>query len=548
MRTLISMRGSVFSFLAVMVGITMAGEMSALALSPNTTFVYCSEGSPRTFNPQMGADGPTFNASSRTIYNRLVDFEKGGTRVVPSLAKSWTVSKDKKEVTFQLREGVSFQTTPYFKPSRNFNADDVVFTFERMLKKDHPFHKVNGGVYEYFASMDMDKLIKEIKKVDDHTVTFVLSRPETPFLANLAMDFASILSAEYGAHLEKEKKLEKIDIEPIGTGPFKFVRYEKDSQIRFEANMDYFEGKPAIAKLVFAITTDPSVRTQKLKRGECQFVAEPSVLDIPSIKNDARLSVLEQEGLNVGYLAMNVEKKPFDDRRVREAVAKALNRNAYLNAVYQGHASLAVNPIPPTMWGYNKSIKDTAYDVEGAKKLLADAGFAKGFQTTLWYMPVSRPYNPNAKKMAEMMQADLAKIGVNAKLVSYEWGTYLDKARKGEHDMLLIGWTGDNGDPDNFLGTLLSCAAVKGGSNYARWCNQEFDKLVNDARQNPSLKERTRLYMKAQEIFKQDLPWVTLAHAKAFRAMSKKVKGYSMSPFGTDYFYGVSLGDSAQKE
>lgn len=506
-----------------------------------TTFVYCSEGSPRTFNPQMGADGPTFNASSRTIYNRLVDFEKGGTKVVPSLAESWTISKNKLEVTFKLRKDVHFQTTPWFKPTRPFNADDVIFTFHRMLKTDHPYHKVNGGVYEYFTSMEMDKLIKDIKKVDDSTVTFVLTRPETPFLANMAMDFASILSAEYGDVLAKAKTLDKIDLQPVGTGPFQFVRYEKDSQIRFEANPTYFEGKPAIDKLVFAITVEPNVRAQKLKRGECQFVAEPSVLDLPTLKKEANLAVVEQEGLNVGYLALNVEKKPFGDVRVREAIAKALNRKAYLDAIYQGQATIATNPIPPTMWSYNKSIKDTAFDVASAKKLLADAGFPNGFETTLWYMPVSRPYNPNAKKMAEMMQADLAAIGIKAQLVTYDWGTYLDKARNGEHDMLLMGWTGDNGDPDNFMGTLLSCAAVKGGSNYSRWCNKDFDKLVTEARQAPDMKTRTALYMKAQEVFKKELPWVTIAHAKAFRAMRKNVKGYTMSPFGTDSFTKVSL-------
>jgi dipeptide transport system substrate-binding protein len=520
------------------VGIGLAGIANQASAS---TFVYCSEGSPRTFNPQMGSDGPTFNASSRTIYNRLVDFEKGGTKVVPSLAESWSTSKDKLQVTFKLRKDVAFQSTAWFKPTRSFSADDVVFTFNRMLKKDHPFHTVNGGVYEYFTSMEMDKLIKEVKKVDAQTVTFILSRPETPFLANMAMDFASILSAEYGDKLVAAKTLEKMDLEPVGTGPFKFVRYEKDSQIRFEAHEGYFEGKSKIEKLVFAITTDPSVRAQKLKRGECQFVAEPSVLDLPSLKKEIKVSVIEQEGLNVGYLALNVEKKPFGDKRVREAIAKALNRKTYLDAIYQGQATVAVNPIPPSMWSYNKTIKDTAFDTAAAKQLLADAGFPNGFETTLWYMPVSRPYNPNAKKMAEMMQADLALIGVKAKLVSYEWGTYLDKARKGEHDMLLIGWTGDNGDPDNFLGTLLSCAAVKGGSNYARWCNKEFDKLVTDARQAPDQATRTKHYMKAQEVFKRELPWVTLAHAKAFRAMEKRVTGYSMSPFGTDYFYGVDV-------
>ncbi|MDX9732252.1 MAG: ABC transporter substrate-binding protein, partial [Bdellovibrionales bacterium] len=506
-----------------------------------TTFVYCSEGSPRTFNPQMGMDGPTFNASSRTIYNRLVDFEKGGTKVVPSLAESWAVSKDGKQITFKLRKDVEFQTTAWFKPSRAFNADDVLFTFNRMFRKDHPFHKVNGGVYEYFTSMDMNKLIMDIKKVDDHTVVFVLSRPETPFLANMAMDFASILSAEYGDALLKSKTPERIDQQPIGTGPFQFVRYEKDSQIRYEAHPKYFEGKAAIDRLVFAITVDPNVRAQKLKRGECQFVAEPSVLDVTSLRKETKVSVVEQEGLNVGYLAINVEKKPLGDVRVRQAIAMALNKKTYIDAIYQGQASAATNPIPPSMWSYNKAIKDTPFDTVAAKKLLADAGFPNGFETTLWYMPVSRPYNPNAKKMAEMMQADLATVGIKAKLVSYEWGTYLDKARNGEHDLLLIGWTGDNGDPDNFMGTLLGCAGVKGGSNYSRWCNKDFDRLINGARQASDLATRTKQYEQAQEIFKRELPWVTIAHAKVFRAMEKRVKGYSMSPFGTDAFYGVSV-------
>lgn len=519
---------------------SLAAPVAAVA-APGT-FVYCSEGSPRTFNPQMGSDGATFNASSRPIYNRLVDFEKGGTKVIPSLASSWSVSKDKKEVTFKLRTDVEFQTTKWFTPTRKFNADDVLFTFNRMLKADHPFHRVNGGVYEYFTSMEMDKLIKDIRKVDAQTVTFVLTRPETPFIANLAMDFASIISAEYGEKLQAAKTPEKIDLDPIGTGPFQLVRYEKDSQIRFEAHPKYFLGKSAIEKLVFAITIDPSVRAQKLKRGECQFVAEPNVLDLAALRKEAKLTVMEKEGLNVGYLSFNVEKKPFGDRRVRQAIAKALNRRSYMTAIYQGQASLAVNPIPPSMWSYNKTIKDTEQDVAGAKALLKEAGFANGFETTLWYMPVSRPYNPNAKKMAEMMQADLAAIGVKAKLVSYEWGTYLDKARNGEHDLLLMGWTGDNGDPDNFLATLLSCAAAKGGSNYARWCDKDFDKLINEAKQTPDQAKRTKLYMQAQEIFKRELPWVTIAHAKAFRAMEKRVQGYAMSPFGVDSFYGVTLG------
>ncbi len=505
------------------------------------TFVYCSEASPSTFNPQLATDGPTFNASSRPIYNRLADFERGTTKLKPSLAEKWAISKDGKTVVFHLRKNVQFQTTATFKPTRAFNADDVLFTFNRMLKPDHPFSKVNGGVYEYFTSMDMQKLIASIDKVDEQTVKFTLTRAEAPFIANMAMDFASILSAEYGEQLLKAKTPEKIDIEPVGTGPFIWKSYRKDSEIRYEANPTYFEGKSPLDRLIFAITKDPNVRMQKLKRGECHLVAEPPPADLKALRTDPKLNVMEQEGLNVAYLGFNVEKPPFDKLLVRQAISQALNRQSYLDAIYLGNATLAKNPIPPTMWSYNEKTIDYAYDPAKAKELLAKAGFPNGFETTLWYMPVSRAYNPNGKKMAEMMQADLAKIGIKADLVTFDWGAYLDKARNGEHQLIQMGWTGDNGDPDNFLSVLLSCASAKNGSNYSRWCYQPFDKLIGAAKVTPDVKQRTKLYMEAQTMFKQQAPWVTLAHSKVFRAMSKNVVGFKMSPLGTDTFYGVDL-------
>lgn len=505
------------------------------------TLVYCSEGSPSTFNPQLATDGPTFNASSRAVYNRLVDFERGGTKVQPSLAEKWDVSKDGKTFTFTLRKGVQYHTTANFKPTRAFNADDVLFTFNRMLKADHPYHKVSGGVYEYFTSMEMDKLIKSIDKVDDYTVRFVLNRAEAPFIANLAMDFASILSAEYGDQMMKAKTPERLDTEPVGTGPFIFQKYVKDSTIRYVANPNYFQGKPSVDTLVFAITKDPNVRVQKAKANECDVVAEPPPADIKALKADPDLQVLEQEGLNVSYLAFNVQKAPFDKADVRRAISHALNRQSYVDAIYLGNASIAKNPIPPTMWSYNKSTADYDYNPTKAKELLKKAGLEKGFETTLWWIPISRAYNPNGKKMAEMMQADLAKVGIKANLQSFDWSTYLAKARNGEHQMILMGWIGDNGDPDNFLTVLLGCGAVDQGSNYARWCDKNFQKLIDSARETADTKKRTKLYEDAQKIFKTEAPWVTLAHAKAFRVVNKKVDGYKMSPFGTDAFYGVSV-------
>ncbi len=505
------------------------------------TFVYCSEASPSTFNPQLATDGPTFNASSRPIYNRLVDFERGGTKVLPSLAEKWDVSKDGKQITFHLRKNVQWQTTATFKPTRAFNADDVVFTFDRMLKPTHPFHKVSGGTYEYFTSMDMQNLLAAVEKVDDHTIRFKLTKPSAPFLANMAMDFASIISAEYGDAMMKAKTPEKLDIEPVGTGPFVWKSYRKDSEIRYEANPTYFEGKSPIEKLIFAITKDPNVRVQKLKRGECQLVAEPPPADAKGLKADAKIQVLEQEGLNVGYLAFNVEKKPFNNADVRRAISQALNRQSYIDAIYLGNAVVAKNPIPPSMWSYNDKVVDYTYDVAKAKEALAKAGFPNGFEATLWYIPVSRPYNPNGKKMGEMVQADLAKIGIKLNLITYDWAAYLQKARDGQHEMVLMGWTGDNGDPDNFLATLLSCQAAKNGSNFARWCNTTFDKYVDDAAASSDQNRRTQLYQQAQVIFKTEAPWVTIAHAKVYRALDKKVSGYKMSPFGTDNFYGVDF-------
>lgn len=505
------------------------------------TFVYCSEGSPSAFNPQITTDGTSNNASAHTIYNRLVDFKYGTTTVVPSLAESWKVSKDKKTYTFNLRKGVKFHTTKYFTPTRDFNADDVLFSFNRQKDKSHPYHKVGGGSYEYFNAMDMGKLIKEIKKVNDYKVQIKLTQPEAPFLANMAMSFMGILSKEYGDQLIKQNKKEDIDNYPVGTGPFVFKKYKKDTLIRYTKHKDFF-GKPAnVDKLVFSITPDPSVRFQKLKTNECNLIIEPSPADITSMKNDAKIKVLEGAGLNVGYLAMNVQKKPFDNKLVRQAINLALNRQAYIDAIYLGNAKVAKNPLPPTIWSYNKKIKPFEFNVIKAKNLLKKAGFPNGFETELWTLPVTRPYNPNGKKMGEMMQADLAKIGVKVKLVTYDWPTYLAKSRKGEHAMIQLGWTGDNGDPDNFLNVLLGCTSVEAGSNVSKWCHKGFNKLITKAKTITGLKERTRLYQKAQKVFRQELPWAPIAHSTIYRAMSKNVTGYKIDPLGGDIFREVDL-------
>jgi dipeptide transport system substrate-binding protein len=470
---------------AAAAGLAVAVGLGGVAQAK--TLVYCSEGSPEGFNPSLYTAGTTFDASSRALFNRLVEFERGTTKVIPALAETWTVSDDGLSYIFKLRSGVKFHTTKNFTPSRDMNADDVLYSFNRQWKKDHMDHKLSGGSYEYFNGMDMPNLLKGIDKVDDLTVRFTLNQPEAPFIANMGMDFASIMSAEYADKMHAAGTPDKIDQEPVGTGPFQLATYQKDAIIRYKAHPGYWDGKAAIDILVFAITPDPAVRYAKLKAGECHVMPYPNPADIAAMKKDPDIKVLEQEGLNVGYLAFNTEKEPFDNKAVRQALNYAINKDAIIDAIYLGAGKAAKNPIPPTIWSYNEKTKDYPYDPARAKLLLAGAGYPDGFETDIWAMPVQRPYNPNARRMAEMMQADLAKVGVKAKIVTFEWGEYLKRSKKGEHQMILLGWTGDNGDPDNFLHVLLGCAAAK-GANRARWCHKPFDDILT----SPSGRRSTR--------------------------------------------------------
>lgn len=504
------------------------------------TLVYCSEGSPEGFNPSLYTAGTTFDASSRTIFNRLVEFERGTTNLAPALAESYSVSEDGLEYTFRLRRDVVFHTTEGFTPGRPMNADDVVFSFERQWREDHPYHDVSGGSYEYFEAMDMPNLLKAVEKVDDYTVRIILNKPEAPFLANLAMDFASILSKEYADAMLAAGTPEKIDLDPVGTGPFQLVDYRKDAVIRYRAHPHYWAGKSPLDKLIFAITPDNSVRWQKLQAGECHHMPYPNPADLDAMANTDGIRLLQQQGLNVGYLAFNTEKPPFDDVRVRQALNMAIDKQAILDAVFQGAGAVAKNPIPPTIWSYHEDVVDYPYDPERARALLQEAGVAE-LQTDIWAMPVQRPYNPNARRMAEIIQEDWAKVGVQAEIVSFEWGEYLKRSKEGEHQTMLLGWTGDNGDPDNFLYVLLSCEAAAAGTNRARWCHEPFDNLLKQAKETDDREERTELYRRAQIIFKEQAPWVTIAHSVVFEPIREEVTGYRVDPLGGHVFYGVDL-------
>ena len=523
--------------LLLLAGIAVLPARGALA----RTLVYCSEGSPENFNPMINTTGTTFDAT-RPIYGRLVEFKPGTTDLQPGLAESWDIAPDGKAVTLHLRHGVHWHSNPGFKPTRDFNADDVLFSFNRQGREDSPFHKVSGGSYDYYGDMGFPTLITALDAVDPYTVRFTLREPQAPFLADLAMDFASIQSAEYADMLLRAGKPEQIDQVPIGTGPFSFLAYQRDAAIRYRRFDGYWGPKAKLDGMVFSINKDPAVRLAKLRAGECQVMAYPSPADLPGIKADPSLTLQQLPGLNVGFLAFNASRKPFDDRRVRQALSMAIDKDAILRAVYQGAGEPAKNLIPPTMWSYDAAVPDTPHDPDAAKKLLAEAGFPDGFDTDLWAMPVQRPYNPDARRVAELMQADLAKIGVRARIVSYEWGEYRKRLQAGEAPMAEMGWTGDNGDPDNFFTPNASCAAARtGGGSVSKWCNKAFDALIQQAAQLPDQAARAKLYQQAQVIMHDEAPFFLIAHSVTFQPLRREVTGFVMSPLGVHSFDQVDL-------
>ena len=512
-----------YLFLAITVMISACGQQA------ERTLVYGRGGDSVGLDPALETDGESFKVCDN-IYETLVSFVPERTDLAPGLATSWEASEDGLTWTFKLREGVLFHDgTP-------FNADAVVFSLSRQFKADHPFHQVEGA-YQYWTSMSMSDIVKDVRNVDDHTVAIDLKRPNAPFLSNLAMNFCAIVSPS-----AVEKWKDEFARHPVGTGPFQFVDWIKDDRVVLDRNPTYWGKASGIDRLIFRSIPENSVRLIALTQGSIDGMDNLVPDFVPTIASDEKLQLLSQPGMNVGYLAMNMDREPFQKVAVRRAINHAVNKQALVDNLYQGLAIPAVNPIPPTLWGYRDETPGYAYDPEKAKALLADAGFPNGFKTTLWAMPVPRPYMPQPMKIAQAIQADLQAVGIQAELVTFEWGTYLDKVQRGQHDMALLGWTGDNGDPDNFLYVLLDKSATQmPANNIAFYRSEPLHEILVAAQQASEQEKRAALYHRAQEIVFKDAPWVPLVHAAQTAAFSTRVKGFKLHPTGSKWFREVEI-------
>ena len=506
-----------------------------------TTLSVCTEASPEGFDVVRYNALTTTNASADVLMNRLVEFDATSGQLRPSLAERWEVSADGLTWDFHLRTGVRFHSTPWFTPGRPLNAEDVLFSFQRMLDPNHPWYKTSPSGYPHAQSMQWPTLITQISAPNPHTVRFTLKQADATFLASLSMGFASIYSAEYAAQLLKAGTPERLNRQPVGTGPFVLKRFQRDAVVRYTANPDYFAGKPGVDALVFAITPEATVRLQKLRRGECHIALSPKPLDVRSARLDPALAISETPAFMTAFVAINSQHPPLDKPQVRQAINLAFDRASYLKAVFEGSAQPARGPFPPTTWSFASDLPRYPHDPQKARGLLAEVGLAEGFQTTIWTRPSSSLLNPNPSLGAQLLQADLAQIGIRAQIRVIEWGELIRRAKAGEHDLLFMGWAGDNGDPDNFLSPQFSCAAVQTGTNFARYCDASLDRLIAEGKTRSAQAQRSTAYHAAQQIIEEQALWLPLAHPTASVLLSTRVEGYQANPFGRQDFSHVQL-------
>jgi len=502
-------------------------------------------------DPADVTDGESISRMDN-IFEGLVEYVPGGTEIQPALATSWDISDDGLNITFDLRENVKFHD------GTDFNADAVVFSFERQYNTTHPHH--DYGEWAYWGYMFSD--IASVEKINDYKVIIHLKKPNAAMMTSLAMFTVAIVSPT-----NAEKWGEDAFKYPVGTGPFEFVEWVKDDHITLEKYDDYWRETAKLDKLIFKVIEDPSSRLLAIQAGEIHGMEYPDPTSFDIIENDDDLQLLSQAGMNVGYLAMNTGYGYYDENEngvrdtdeawvetpgyfepltnvlVRKAINHAINKTAIVESLYKGTAIAAKNGMPPFMLGYNDAVEDFEYDPDYAMELLDEAGYPNGFNTTLWVMPVSRPYMFDPPKIAEAIQSYLADVGITVELYQIDWSTYLEETENGEHPMCLLGWTGDNGDPDNFMNVLYGAnsASIGTAGNVAFYNNSEVQEKFTEALQTYDTDDRATLYEEAQVLIHEDAPFVYLAHATQNIVFVKNVKGYTLNPTERKFFYQVDL-------
>ena len=544
---------------AFMVNTVVAAPRVPEELTDNG-LIYCTHASGFSFNPQTSDAGTSMNVVTEQIYNKL--FEISNTAIpTPILAQSYSISPDGKIITIYLRKGIKFHHTDWFKPTRDFNADDVVFSLNRVLGYEtylptleqsavdykNPqyriFHEQAKKVrFPYFESIKLNQKIESVKALNPHTVQITLFKPDASILSHLASQYAIIFSQEYAVQLNADDNLVQLDLLPVGTGPYKVKNYFRNQYVRLEKNEDYWKKDAKIKNIIIDLSTDRTGRLVKFFNGECQIASYPEVSQLGLLKeNDKRYYVKSAEGMNLAYLAFNFQNAIIQDEQVRRAIAQAINRQRIIKTIYHNTATVANNIIPNISWASSVNTPDFAYDFNPseAKKVLQD----KQLHLNMWVLNEEQVYNPAPLKTAELIKEDLNNVGVNVTIRSVTRTFLIDQLNKKSenYDMILTGWLAGNLDPDSFMRPILSCNAASEMTNLSNWCDEDFDQLMDKALDSPNLWERAHAYNQAQELILSKLPIVPLANMKRVLVVNSRVRHIEMNPFGSLNFSTLSL-------
>jgi peptide/nickel transport system substrate-binding protein len=509
---MMTLRRALASIIAVTVAVSL--WVAPIAAQPAGTLVVGLVAEPVNLDPPQVTDLNS-NRVGRRIVETLVTFPEESTQVVPGLAESWTISKDGLQYTFKLRRGITFHDgTP-------LNAEAVKFSIERQINPNHPAYKL--GKYP-FANFFFGN-VKAVEVLSEERVAFLLNEPRASFLSILTAGAASIVSPtavmkwgpDYPTH-------------PVGTGPFRFASWDRGQRVVLEKNPTYWKYPVKVERVIYRPIVEDQARLTELLTGTLDVIVGVPADFVSQLEQNAKITLLKQVGAHVWYLGMNNQKKPFDDKRVRQALNYAVNKDAIVKDVLKGTGASSRGPVLPGTWGADPALKAYPYDPERAKKLLAEAGYPNGFSTTLW-VPESGSGMQAPVAMSTVMQSNLKAVGVNVSLQTMEWGAYLAKLRTKEQELFALSWMAGTEDPDMVMYPLLhSSQWTPVGPNRALYKNARFDALLQQARLTTDQAKRAQLYKEAQRILVDDAPWVFVDHEIQIAALSKRVQGFKLHP------------------
>ncbi len=485
------------------------------------TFTFAQGADPRGLDPAYVDDGESAKIICN-IYQGLVKYKQDSTDIEPCLATSWDISTDQTKYTFHLRKGVKFQD------GTDFNAAAVKKSIERQLEPnvsdDMPYASF------VFGSIKAKSGVKEVKVVDDSTVEIDLFSPQTSFLKNMAM----VLAAPIASSAALDKYNGNLNEHPVGTGPYSFVSWTKGQSVVLKANPTYWGDKPKTENVVFRFIKENSSRVIALTSGEVDALDGIDATVVDQITN-AGDKLYTAEGMTTNYMAYNVKSNTFKNADARKAFSEAVNVPEMVQSLYKKYATVATSILPTFMEGYSKDVKQTAFDKAAAKAELAKLGI-KSVKMITYSNP--RPYNSvGGQVLAETIQGYLKDVGVTCNIKTYDWTTYKTEVQKGDYDVCFYGWTGDNGDPDNFMNLLSD---QNPSMNVARYNDPAYAALIAKGLATPDGDARAKIYTQCEQKVAAENIWLPISHSITLCAYSPKVSGFYYHQTGITPFAGVS--------